>query len=131
MPGTSPGMTAECVGGLRSQTVSERAGSGFPQRFTVPSRQSRKVEGGDAHAACGPGPATERGMGSTIEPGLRLDPAWTPALLQWFTLAWRWRLRLALCAALGAGVGMGVRLAFPGHYFASEQLLFDPQGMKV
>ena len=69
--------------------------------------------------------------GSTIEPDLRLDPAWTPAIRQWVGLAWRWRFRLLLCAGVGAALGMGVRLAFPGQYFASEQLLFDPQGMKV
>ncbi len=69
--------------------------------------------------------------GSTIEPDLRLDPAWTPALLQWFELAWRWRVRLLICALGGICLGMAVRLAFPGHYTAGEQLLFDPEGMKV
>ncbi len=69
--------------------------------------------------------------GSTVEPELRLDPAWTPAIGQWIGLAQRWRGRLLLCALVGAGLGMGVRLAFPGQYFAGEQLLFDPMGMKM
>ena len=69
-------------------------------------------------------------QGSTVEPELRLDPAWTPAIGQWIGLARRWRGRLLLCALVGAGLGMGVRLAFPGQYLAGEQLLFDPMGVK-
>ncbi len=70
-------------------------------------------------------------MGSKSEPDARLDPAWIPALRQWLELAWRWRFRLLLCGILGAPLGMAVRFAFPGRYVAVEQLLFDPQGMKL
>jgi uncharacterized protein involved in exopolysaccharide biosynthesis len=52
-------------------------------------------------------------------------------LLQWLELAWRWRSRLLICGLAGVCLGMGVRLAFPGRYVAIEQLLFDPEGMKV
>ena len=69
--------------------------------------------------------------GATIGPETRLDPAWAPAIRQLFALSWRWRLPLLLVALIGAGLGASLRIAFPGTYFASEQLLFDPQGMKV
>ena len=67
----------------------------------------------------------------TPQEGSGLEPAWIPALRQLTALSWRWRYRLVLCGIVAAGLGMGVRIASPGGYAATEQLLFDPQGLKV
>jgi uncharacterized protein involved in exopolysaccharide biosynthesis len=60
-----------------------------------------------------------------------LEPAWAPALSELAASTWRWRWRLLACGVVAAGFGMGLRLAYPGNYAATEQLLFDPQGLKV
>jgi uncharacterized protein involved in exopolysaccharide biosynthesis len=63
--------------------------------------------------------------------GTQAATAWTPALRQTLDLTWRWRVRLALVVALGAGLGAAARGAWPESYAATEQLLFDPQGLKL
>ena len=68
--------------------------------------------------------------GSQIE-ALGLEPAWMPAISELAASTWRWRWRLLACGVIAAGFGMGLRLAYPGNYAATEQLLFDPQGLKV
>lgn len=56
---------------------------------------------------------------------------WAPAFSRLVLLMRLWRRRILLCATLFAGLAMAAKAVFPGNYVASEQLLFDPEGVKI
>ena len=56
---------------------------------------------------------------------------WGPALTLLFALLARWKMRIAFCALAFAGAAVGLKMVMPVSYTSTEQLLFDPAGLKI